>query len=610
MKNTKDKISHGFFDNMKFMFREQWSFEKKALLFPIVYIIFDLIVSLIAIWLPKVVLDSINRSVSPPVFIATIGTITIGLMVLRYFSHYSEQGVLKSTVKILNMHFYIEKDWKILDMDYALSSSPEGKIKIEKGHDATSRNILVNMASFYPNSTYLVKSLFGLISFSAIILLLHPIVIVILLISYLADAYISFLIQRMEHRIKDKRATIDNKIYYMLQEINSLAFAKDIRVYHMKNWINRTVHSYMGEKEHLENQVQTKHLMQGLFEVLLFLIRNGGGYIFLIWKMLTTDMTIGDFILFFGAITGFAQWLEEIVERFKNLTNANFSVDDYRYLLDTKDKFNRENGASLPAYDQPVELVLENVSFSYEGSDQVIIDKMNLKIHAGEKLAIVGANGAGKTTLIKLMCGLLQPVSGRILMNGTDITEYNRDEYYSLITAVFQNVSLLPMSIAQNITFCQEPEFDEEKLSNVIRQAGLSEKIEQLPNDYHTNLLPNITENGVHLSGGEIQKLMLARALYKDASLIILDEPTAALDPIAEDLMYQKYNELTQNKTSIFISHRLSSTRFCDRIIYIENGNICETGSHDELMAREGKYKEIFDVQSYYYKENSGGSLI
>lgn len=610
MGKKKSKNSYGFFSNLKFMFREQWRFERKALLFPIIFIVLDLAVSLMAIWLPKVVLDMINQSVSPSIFIATISTITIALMICSYFSYYSQQGLLKSTVCILNMHFYIEKDWKILDMDYSLSSSAEGKIKIEKGHHATSRNIFVNMASFYPNSTDLVKNIIGLIAFSAIILVLSPLVIVILTISYAANAYVSFLIQRMEHRVKDERAKMESKINYFLEEIKSNAFAKDIRAYDMKNWINHTVHLYMNEKNALENQIQTKHFMQGLFEVMLFLIRNGGGYVFLIWKMLSTDMTIGDFIFYFGAITGFAHWLEQIVISFKNLTNANFSVNDYRDLIDTEDKLKRDKGASLPASDKPVELILDNVSFSYEGSDRVIIDKINLQIHEGEKLAIVGANGAGKTTLIKLICGLLQPVSGRILMNGIDIREYNRDEYYSLITAVFQNVSLLPMSMARNIAFCQESEVDKVKLQDVISKAGLSDKINQLAEGYNTNLLPAITETGVHLSGGELQKLMLARALYKDAPLMILDEPTAALDPIAENRMYQKYNELTQNKTSLFISHRLSSTRFCDRIIYMENGSILEAGSHDKLMARGGKYKEIFDIQSHYYKENSGENVI
>ncbi|WP_166639246.1 ABC transporter ATP-binding protein [Aureibacillus halotolerans] len=554
-------------------------------------------------------LDSINQSISPAAFITTIGTITIGLMFLKYWSHYSEQGVLKSAVNILNMHFYIKKDWKILDMDYSLSSSAQGKIKIERGHNATSRNIYVNMASFYPNSAYLLKAIIGFISFSAIILVLNPIIILILIISYLASAYVSFLVQRMEHSFKDVRAEIDSKLYYLLEEINHHAFAKDIRAYNMKSWINDTTHLFMDEKYRLENHIQTKHFMQGLFDVFLFMIRNGGGYVFLIWQMLTSDMTIGDFIFYFGAITGFSEWLKQIVMRFKNLTNANFSVDDYRYLMDTKDASKRTKGATLPAYDQPAELVLENVCFSYEESDRVFINQLNLKVYAGEKLAIVGANGAGKTTLIKLICGLLHPVSGRILLNGTDSKEFNRDDYYSLIAAVFQNVSLLPMSIAENITFCKESEFDTERLLDVIQKAELSENINELKDGYHTNLLPSITGNGVNLSGGEIQKLMLARALYKDAPLLILDEPTAALDPIAEDLMYRRYDKLTKNKTSLFISHRLSSTRFCDRIIFLEDGQICETGSHDELMALGGKYKEVFDIQSHYYKENSGVKL-
>lgn len=610
MQKNKDKITHGFLNNAKFMLHEQWHFEKKAFIFPVMHIIFDLVVSLIAIWLPKVVLDMIDRSASASVFVANILMITIALMFFRFLGYYTQQETLKSTVRILNMHYYIEKDWKILDMDYSIASSPEGKVKIEKGHDATSRNISVNMASFYPNITELVKNIIGLISFSAIILVLNPVIILVLLISYLTDVYVSFLIQKWEHKMKDRRAKIDNKIYYILEEINNNMFAKDIRAYNMKDWLDHTAKLFMNEKNDLEDQVQKKHFMRSLFEVILYLIRNGGGYAFLIWLMLTKGMPIGDFVLYFGAITGYAQWLDQIVMSFRNLTNANFHIDDYRYLLDTKDTSRRGKGASLPAYDEPVELVLENVRFSYEGSDRIVLDNINLKISKGEKLAIVGANGAGKTTLIKLICGLLQPVSGRILMNGTDIREFNRDDYYSLITAVFQNISLLPMSIAQNITFCQESELNKEKLNNVIRKAGLAEKIDQLPEGYNTNLLPNITANGVNLSGGEIQKLALARALYKDAPLIILDEPTAALDPIAENLMYQQYNELTENKTSIFISHRLSSTRFCDRIVYLENGSICEMGTHDELMARGGKYKEIFDIQSHYYKLNSEENVI
>ena len=199
---------------------------------------------------------------------------------------------------------------------------------------------------------------------------------------------------------------------------------------------------------------------------------------------------------------------------------------------------------------------------------------------------------------------MIKPISGHVLINGIELSAFNRDEYYTLVTAVFQNVCLLPISISQNITYESDNEIDKERLEKCIKLADLKDKIETLPGGVDTDLVASVADNGVNLSGGEIQKLALARALYKDAPLIVLDEPTAALDPIAENKMYLKYNELTQNKTSIYISHRLSSTRFCDKIIFIDNGKIIEEGTHDELLALGGKYFEMFHVQSEYYKSN------
>ena len=196
-----------------------------------------------------------------------------------------------------------------------------------------------------------------------------------------------------------------------------------------------------------------------------------------------------------------------------------------------------------------------------------------------------------------------RPTSGQILVNGVDIAEFNRDEYYAAISAVFQDVRVMPCSILSNISMLPEEETDIERVLNCIELAGLSEKIGSLPDEIHTLLGKNINDDAVELSGGQLQRLLLARAIYKDVPILILDEPTAALDPIAENDMYLKYNEFSRDKTSIYISHRLSSTRFCDRIVLIDNNVIAETGTHEELMKKDGKYAEMFRVQSKYYEK-------
>ena len=231
---------------------------------------------------------------------------------------------------------------------------------------------------------------------------------------------------------------------------------------------------------------------------------------------------------------------------------------------------------------------------------------MSLKIKAGEKIALVGLNGAGKTTLVKLLCGLYDPNEGEIFLNGKNIRGYNRTQYYTLFTAVFQDFNILPLSIAENISQLSEDELDDDKIDRVIHcleLADLDKKINSLPDGISSILMKDVNDDAVQLSGGEMQKLMLARALYKESPILILDEPTAALDPIAESKLYNRYNEFAAGKTSVYISHRLASTRFCDRIIFIENKTIAESGTHNELLKSGGKYANLFEIQSKYYKE-------
>lgn len=248
------------------------------------------------------------------------------------------------------------------------------------------------------------------------------------------------------------------------------------------------------------------------------------------------------------------------------------------------------------------EFELRDVTFRYPNAERPVLEHFNLRIGAGERLAVVGMNGAGKTTLIKLLCGFLDPDSGQVLLNGVDIREYNRQDYYKLFGAVFQEFSILAATIAENVAQSDMP--DMERVRTCTEQAGIRERIERFPHQYETKLGKSLyPEEAVELSGGETQRLMLARMLYKDAPVMVLDEPTAALDAIAERDIYERYNGLTRGNTAIYISHRLASTRFCDRVILLGEGKILEEGTHEELMERGGKYAELFGIQSKYYKD-------
>ena len=263
--------------------------------------------------------------------------------------------------------------------------------------------------------------------------------------------------------------------------------------------------------------------------------------------------------------------------------------------------FRFEGGAAIPKADA-CELKLEHVSFRYPGAEEDTIHDLDLTVRPGEKLAIVGLNGAGKTTLVKLLCGLFDPTEGRVLLNGVDVRDFNRREYYGLFSAVFQEFSILDVTVAENIAQTNE-NIDTQKLWDCIEKAGLTQTIQKLPKGLDTHVGREVYLDGVLFSGGQTQRLMLARALYKDGAILLLDEPTAALDPLAENDIYQKYKDMTAGKTSLFISHRLASTRFCDRIIFVADGHITEEGTHDQLLARGGAYARLFEIQSRYYQE-------
>jgi ABC-type bacteriocin/lantibiotic exporter with double-glycine peptidase domain len=318
--------------------------------------------------------------------------------------------------------------------------------------------------------------------------------------------------------------------------------------------------------------------------------------------LLAGEISVGDFVFFFGLAGGIAGYLQGIVTDVAKLGVRADKIAYYRDFLGYESRFNHGEGCVLP--EGPVEIELKDVWYKYDGAEDYTLKGVNLTIEGSESLALVGINGAGKTTLIKLICGMYTPSKGEILVNGKHIGDYNVEAYYSMISAVFQEIKTAAFTMFEFVASADmERETAREDAIAAMKAAGIWEKISGLSNGMDTHLQKGIYDDGVDLSGGELQKLMLARAIYKDGSILVLDEPTAALDPIAENNLYLKYRELTQGKTSIYISHRFASTRFCDRIVLLGEGVIQESGTHEELMAQNGQYAYMFGVQSKYYKE-------
>ena len=343
---------------------------------------------------------------------------------------------------------------------------------------------------------------------------------------------------------------------------------------------------------------------------MLRLIKNVLLYSVLIYMIMFRGMSISNFVLYIGLVAAFSTAMTDL---FCNLVWMNMNrmqLDDFRTFMDWTEEipdYQKGEGTIKNIKLEKYEFKFENVSFKYPGHDKFILKNLNLTIEAGSKLAIVGINGAGKTTLTKLLMRLYEPTEGRILLNGVDIKQFDRESYFNIFAPVFQNIEIFAFPVWQNISMKPENETDRNKVMETLKRSDLEEKINKYENKIDTTLLRIIDPKGVDFSGGERQRLAMARALYSDREVLVLDEPTAALDALAEDKMYQEFNEMVKGKTAIFISHRLSSTRFCDKIVMFEDGKIIEEGTHDELMKTGGKYSDMFQIQAQYYKSEKEG---
>lgn len=322
-------------------------------------------------------------------------------------------------------------------------------------------------------------------------------------------------------------------------------------------------------------------------------------YLYVCVKGLAGAFGVGSITQYVGAVTLLAGGLGSVISVLgKMRNNAIFLVEVFRF-LDIPNKMYQGSLTVEKRRDRDYEIEFRNVSFKYPGSDVYALRNVSIKFKIGERLAVVGRNGSGKTTFIKLLCRLYDPTEGEILLNGIDIRKYDYDNYLSVFSVVFQDFNILSLPLGENVAGCCN--FDRIRAEQCLRDAGFGERLDTMPQGLDTFLYKSYDAEGVDISGGEAQKIAIARALYKNAPFIILDEPTAALDPIAEAEIYSKFNEIVGDKTAIYISHRLSSCRFCDEIAVFSDGGVVQMGSHDSLLTEDGLYRELWMAQAQYY---------
>ena len=419
-------------------------------------------------------------------------------------------------------------------------------------------------------------------------------------------AVLSWLIQKragkVAYEMNEPLGGLYKKIDYIGSVMESPEYAKDIRIFGLGSWIREVKSKTISAYKAMTNKQESVNCWAGIMDALLAFMRNGIAYAYLITGAVRGEFTASEFLLYFTAFTGFSDWIVAILNGFSSLRKETIELSAVMEYLEISDSFLFDRGI-VPEKGKAHEIRLENVSFRYPGSEKWIIRNMDLTIHEGEKLAVVGQNGAGKSTIVKLITGIYDPTEGRVLLDGTDVRTLDRRKYYDLFSTVFQEYMVMPFTIREAVSNEFGDGSDLDKVREAVEKAGLEDVVESLPEKYGTHLGKEVFLDGMNLSGGQAQRLMLARALYKNGDMLVLDEPTAALDPLAESDIYERYSRMTEGKTSIFISHRLASTRFCDRILFLEHGKIREEGTHEELLEMKGGYADLFEVQARYYRE-------
>lgn len=596
---TMEKKQYSVMENLKYIIKNSYDIDKRVFIYFGLFTIISAVYPFINIIFPKYILDELMYRQNEKNLILLLTMFFLLSSVLGFFISVLQNATFPRLVNI-RLKFVGKLIDKCLFTDYKNTENPEFLNDLN-----TSERAIENDDNGLEGILHKLFSLGGgiitLLGYVVMIGRLNFLILLYIVVSVSLTYFLTLRVKKYEHKREEEISEVERRSGYIYNLMYDFSYGKDLRIFGLRGWIGNLFKDLKTRRFQITKDIKGKYLKIAISDCILLLIREGIVYVYLIWMVLNNNLSIGSFTMYFAAIASFAGIMTLIMTDMAHINSQNLYINDLRSFLERKEETEPEAPKKIP--EGPYDIEFKNVYFKYPGSENYVYEDISFTIKAGQKLAIVGHNGAGKTTLIKLLCRMYEPDSGVILLNGINIKEFSKHEYFKLFSAVFQEIKTLAFSVAENVAATEE-NIDRERVLECLQKADMKEKVLAQKKGIDTSMQKILDDEGVEFSGGETQRIILARALYKNGGIVILDEPTAALDALAEKNIYEKFNDMVQNKTSIFISHRLASTSFCDVIAMFDNGKLIEYGTHTELLELNGNYADMFRVQAQYYKED------
>lgn len=582
--------------DLRFAYKMIWTANKKLFLYRVPLLILRTVKTIVPIFFVRAILNEITegRRIGYAVFYA------LSMAVLSFVLGAAELLLSKGDAKEHEkLNFAMQKllARSVTSMSYATLEDPVMHDYIWLAQE----NRFDSVLQF---STAIIGSFMTLFGIGIVVFSLSHVILAVIAVAAAAQYLTERRRQRISYEYNEGRIRASRTNGYYMSLTDDIQAGKEVRMNDLEDWIFGMAEKSWREDLYKTDREFTERMSRsGGIGAAVSALQDIAIYLILSLQVIYSSMTVGDFSMYLTAAGAFSSCFMEISSNWMNLVfQTSWYLNDYRRCLDYGENERKNSGSRHIDIPKNVEIEFCDVSFKYPKTDRMILEHVNITVRQGETLSIVGVNGAGKTTFVRLLCRFYEPTAGEIFVNGIPAKDIALEDYYKLIGVVFQDFSLFSFTVAENFAMDTEP--DTEKLDDAIVKCGLTERINTLSRGVDTYIYKEFDPDGIELSGGEGQKVAIARAVYRDAPIIIFDEPTSALDPIAEYNIYRNFHELANGKTAIYISHRLSSTRFTDKIAVFANGTVSEYGTHDELMQTDdGIYRKMFSMQAKYYKE-------